>query len=606
MGIEITHQESTLNSTLLELAASDDLKNFKLAVESLGLSIDDVGIWYSRRIGSNKMGYEQRTPLMIAAQYGSVNVLDYILDSGNNPVDVNRVSGSDRVTALHCAVAGCSQSCDYVIQRLISSSANLNILDANGNRASDLIPMLLKSSSKGNKQFETMLKSSGSDSDVSSTSGSVSDSDSDSKKEFSVSELPDINIGVYGSDEFRMYCFKIKPCSRAYTHDWTECPFAHPGENARRRDPQKYQYTCVPCPEFKKGSCKKGDDCEFAHGVFESWLHPAQYRTRLCKDEIGCARKVCFFAHRKDELRPVYASTGSALPDVSSPGSGFSANSTSTPPMSPSCAPLSPNNGASPGAEGVFQGKSNLMSPPNLLLPGSRLRSSFNARDIESEIEMESWVVNRQHQYNQHHHQVLSPRPSPGWKNNNIGRFSDVIPATNLEPAFGSINVARKLSPPNVVELPRRKLSPPRALDSPKSMAAALLNSRAAAFTRRSQSFVDRAGSSPANMSSPMPTNMSDWGSPNGKLDWGINGQELNKLRKSNSFGIRGATNNVTRSSPPGFNEPDVSWVNSLVKDEAGVANLGAKAGSFGRNGIRARNICSPWEQLYIEEQVVI
>lgn len=132
MGIEITHQESTLNSTLLELAASDDLKNFKLAVESLGLSIDDVGIWYSRRIGSNKMGYEQRTPLMIAAQYGSVNVLDYILDSGNNPVDVNRVSGSDRVTALHCAVAGCSQSCDYVIQRLISSSANLNILDANG------------------------------------------------------------------------------------------------------------------------------------------------------------------------------------------------------------------------------------------------------------------------------------------------------------------------------------------------------------------------------------------------------------------------------------------------------------------------------------------
>ncbi|MQL41652.1 hypothetical protein EI012_27490, partial [Escherichia coli] len=98
--------------------------------------------------------------------------------------------------------------------------------------------------------------------------------------------LPDINNGIYGTDEFRMYSFKVKPCSRAYSHDWTECPFVHPGENARRRDPRKYPYSCVPCPEFRKGTCQKGDSCEYAHGVFESWLHPAQYRTRRCKDEI--------------------------------------------------------------------------------------------------------------------------------------------------------------------------------------------------------------------------------------------------------------------------------------------------------------------------------
>ena len=35
------------------------------------------------------------------------------------------------------------------------------------------------------------------------------------------------------------------------------------------------------------------------------WLYPAQYRTRLCKDEVGCARRICFFAHRRDELRAV-------------------------------------------------------------------------------------------------------------------------------------------------------------------------------------------------------------------------------------------------------------------------------------------------------------
>ncbi|KAG0489634.1 hypothetical protein HPP92_006497 [Vanilla planifolia] len=102
-----------------------------------------------------------------------------------------------------------------------------------------------------------------------------------------------------------MYAFKVKPCSRAYSHDWTECPFVHPGENARRRDPRKYSYSCVPCPDFRKGSCLKGDACDYAHGVFECWLHPSQYRTRLCKDETSCNRRVCFFAHKPEELRTV-------------------------------------------------------------------------------------------------------------------------------------------------------------------------------------------------------------------------------------------------------------------------------------------------------------
>jgi hypothetical protein len=33
----------------------------------------------------------------------------------------------------------------------------------------------------------------------------------------------------------------------------------------------------VPGEEtFPKGTCQKGDACEYAHGVFESWLHPSQ------------------------------------------------------------------------------------------------------------------------------------------------------------------------------------------------------------------------------------------------------------------------------------------------------------------------------------------
>ncbi|CAL9196267.1 unnamed protein product [Musa hybrid cultivar] len=117
--------------------------------------------------------------------------------------------------------------------------------------------------------------------------------------------LPDVNDSnsVYGTDEFRMFCFKVLPCSRAYFHDWTACPFVHPGESARRRNPRKYAYSCFPCLPFRRGACPKGDMCEFAHGVFERWLHPMQYRTRMCKDGTHCARRVCFFAHTSEELR---------------------------------------------------------------------------------------------------------------------------------------------------------------------------------------------------------------------------------------------------------------------------------------------------------------
>ncbi|KAF7028229.1 hypothetical protein CFC21_040187 [Triticum aestivum] len=110
-------------------------------------------------------------------------------------------------------------------------------------------------------------------------------------------------VDAYACDEFRMYDFKVRRCARGRSHDWTECPFAHPGEKARRRDPRKYHYSGTACPDFRKGGCKRGDACEYAHGVFECWLHPARYRTQPCKDGTACRRRVCFFAHTPDQLR---------------------------------------------------------------------------------------------------------------------------------------------------------------------------------------------------------------------------------------------------------------------------------------------------------------
>ncbi|XP_034710481.1 zinc finger CCCH domain-containing protein 54-like [Vitis riparia] len=109
---------------------------------------------------------------------------------------------------------------------------------------------------------------------------------------------------IYSSDEFRMYGFKIKKCSKTRSHDWTECPFAHRGEKAKRRDPRKVNYAAISCPDFRNGAeCPRGEACEFAHGVFEYWLHPAKYRTRACNAGTFCQRKVCFFAHTPEQLR---------------------------------------------------------------------------------------------------------------------------------------------------------------------------------------------------------------------------------------------------------------------------------------------------------------
>ncbi len=114
-------------------------------------------------------------------------------------------------------------------------------------------------------------------------------------------------------------------------HDWVTCPFSHPGEKAKRRDPRYFVYTGIACPSMKKarvlllrsclvqqsggilwqsfssilagrwtaathlalrciisgpltpdrtvsqaGACPRGEKCPYAHNVFEYWLHPTR------------------------------------------------------------------------------------------------------------------------------------------------------------------------------------------------------------------------------------------------------------------------------------------------------------------------------------------
>ena len=46
-----------------------------------------------------------------------------------------------------------------------------------------------------------------------------------------------------------------------------------------------------------------GEECPFSHGVHEQLLHPAKFRTTLCKRAGTCNRECCFFAHSAPDLR---------------------------------------------------------------------------------------------------------------------------------------------------------------------------------------------------------------------------------------------------------------------------------------------------------------
>lgn len=646
-------------SRLLELAADNDVEGFKEAVGD-GSVVGDVGLWYSFHGGLKKMVLECRTPLMVAAKYGSVDVVKLILSFSK--ADVNLSCGVDKSTALHCAASGGSVDAVSIVKLLLVAGADPNATDANGHHPFDVIcahrnlpdsratlEELLKndrSVSVDSLRVSTVsLRSSSPSLSSLSDNGScvldlplssvickaeedIQASSAVEKKEYPIDpSLPDIKNGIYSSDEFRMFSFKIRPCSRAYSHDWTECPFAHPGENARRRDPRKFHYSCVPCPDFRKGTCERGDLCEYAHGVFESWLHPAQYRTRLCKDGASCTRRVCFFAHASEELRPLYPSTGSGVPSPRSamamdmaaalnmlPGSPSAVSAMSPSPFtaaispSPFTAPMSPSNDISHSSMGWPQ-----QNIPTLHLPGSnlqtsRLRSSLNARDIPAE------KLDMVQHFEMHQHQLLndlSPLSQPQFNtssaNLNVPASSKTLTPTNLDKLFyaevssprysDQFTAASVLSPShksvvlNQLQHQQSMLSPiktnmlsPKMVDHPLSQASfgvsspgrmsprmvepiSPMNSRLSVRAHReklqqhlsnfsSQELGPTFSRDPKSnnvVGSPV-NSLSKWESFNGQVDWSVQNDELNRLSKSHSFGHKGE-------------EPDVSWVQSLVKE---------------------------------------
>ncbi|XP_008227307.1 PREDICTED: zinc finger CCCH domain-containing protein 56-like [Prunus mume] len=636
--------------SLLELAADNDVEGFKQSISEASI-VNEIGLWYGRDRASRRMVLEHRTPLMVASKYGSVDVVKLILSLSE--ADVNCSPCGDKSTALHCAASGGSENAVDTVKVLLLAGADPNAIDANGCCPFDVIVSPLNCSNL-KVVLQELLQYDGSacqlDLHVSnvccrssspslssspknaSLPSSIPDSTCNSddihvssapeKKEYPFDpSLPNIKNSIYATDEFRMFSFKIWPCSRAYSHDWTECPFVHPGENARRRDPRKFHYSCMPCLDYRKGTCKRGDLCEYAHGVFECWLHPAQYKTRLCKDGMSCLRQVCFFAHKPEEMRPVYVSTGSAMPSPHSatsaaafmdmaaalnllPGSPKAVQAMLPSPFSP---PISPGNGISDSCMAWPQKNIPSLHLPESNLRASRLRSSLNARDIPTE------EVDLLHNFELQQQQPLHDVSSFSQSFINISSVShplhpETLTPSNLNELFSAqvssprmtdhlvnsygFSPSNKPAVRNQLQQQQTILSPirtnafsPRTFEqnllqapfdfsSPRMMShksiepLSPIGSRVSALAQHEKqklqqlysfsardvgSNVPRELGSNGAVGSPVPS-LSKWESANGKLDWSVQTDELGHLTKFCS-----GEHNVE--------EPDVSWVQSLVKE---------------------------------------
>ncbi|KAH9322961.1 hypothetical protein KI387_017600, partial [Taxus chinensis] len=125
-GMNKLKDVGNVHSSLLESAANNDLIALKQTLKEDVLKITEVSLWYGRKHVSNQMVLEQRTPARIAALFGSLDVLNYILSIYSTyGLDMNHKFGSDNSTALHCAAAGGSCHAIETVKLLIQSCADV-------------------------------------------------------------------------------------------------------------------------------------------------------------------------------------------------------------------------------------------------------------------------------------------------------------------------------------------------------------------------------------------------------------------------------------------------------------------------------------------------
>uniref|UniRef100_A0A0A9G7C9 Uncharacterized protein n=1 Tax=Arundo donax TaxID=35708 RepID=A0A0A9G7C9_ARUDO len=129
--------------------------------------------------------------------------------------------------------------------------------------------------------------------------------------------------------------------------------------------------------------------------------------------------------------------------------------------------------------------------------------------------------------------------------------------------------------------------------------------------TLRSMSSRDLDTGASLLVGSPVGSSWSKWGIPSGTPDWGTDDEELGRLKRSSSFELRSGANG---------DEPDLSWVNTLVKEPTpekppingtkAMESIGTLGEAPSHEGIGGEDdtagVIGGWlEQLQLDEMVV-
>ena len=150
---------SLSTSPILAAAASNDLQTVRWLVERESVPVDCSADWLvpdssgvnngvksgadGRGVNGDGAGRKQlertrRTPLMVAASHGGLEVLSYLLRAGADPNA--RSEDAERCTAMHCAASGGSAMSAEAIRLLLLFGADRTAADAYGRLPVDVLP----------------------------------------------------------------------------------------------------------------------------------------------------------------------------------------------------------------------------------------------------------------------------------------------------------------------------------------------------------------------------------------------------------------------------------------------------------------------------------
>ncbi|XVF79619.1 hypothetical protein PTKIN_Ptkin15bG0003700 [Pterospermum kingtungense] len=591
---EITPNTKDMNH--LTLAPNNDVEGIKLCIEKDASSIDEVGLWNSREKGSNQIVAKHRTPLMVVATYGSIDAVKLLL---THSAAVNISCGTAKSTALQCAASGGSLHAIAVVNLLLSASPDPNCTDSIGCRPADVViahPKLqsmravleqllsghvcddpfgehnlrisIDNSTSSSPTLSSSLENGSPPSPLNLASSPMASNFIDvrvdiatEKKEYPVEpSLPDIKNSIYATDEFCMFSFKIRPCSIAYSRDWTECPFVYP-----RLSYARMVIVAIGESAFLSTKPRNSARCISSGSAV---LSPRASSSTNVMD---------------------IAATMSLL--LGSPSSAFAMSPSpfDQQPMSPSANALSHSYAAWPQP-----------NVPTFCLPGSnlqssRLRSSLSARDIPYE--------------------DFSMLPDFDGQSRNISAsvsrtsLSRTLTPSNLEELFSAeissspryidhVAASAVFSPThkstvfNLLQQQHSMLSSintsvfsPKRVDHPLLQASLGVGSPGRMSPRsvepispmgarleKQQQQLRSLSSRELGTNNPAPivgslvnASWSTWGSPNGNLEQSVIGDKNDPLQRSSSS----------------CKEPDLSWIQSLVKESPPKMMKEKSAGSL-------------------------